>query len=146
MHSCDATIECLEETVTERPVHAEQPSNEDVDVKATKKVKQQKFKRKRSLAAIVVVEIMALYMMVKQFSDRDSFKTFQTRKKTMVFLSRNISSTKTQHMLKSQSSINELVCAEVDVEHLDKFRVGNRACNDDKPTEYSDIVFDTSCS
>ncbi|WAR05880.1 hypothetical protein MAR_021249 [Mya arenaria] len=106
MHSCDATIECLEETVTERPVHAERPSNED---------------------------------------DRDSFKTFQTRKKTMVFLSRNISSTKTQHMLKSQSSINELVYAEVDVEHLDKFRVGNRACNDDKPTEYSDIVFDTSC-
>ncbi|WAR05858.1 hypothetical protein MAR_021227, partial [Mya arenaria] len=29
MHSCDATIECLEETVTERPVHAERPSNED---------------------------------------------------------------------------------------------------------------------
>ncbi|WAR05912.1 hypothetical protein MAR_021281, partial [Mya arenaria] len=43
-------------------------------------------------------------------------------------------------------STNELVYADVDIEHLEKFRVGLRTCSDDEFTEYSDIVFGASSS
>ncbi|WAR05891.1 hypothetical protein MAR_021260 [Mya arenaria] len=50
------------------------------------------------------------------------------------------------HAESSKRSTNELVYADVDIEHLEKFRVRIRACNDDETTEYSDIVFGASCS
>ncbi|WAR05855.1 hypothetical protein MAR_021224 [Mya arenaria] len=63
-----------------------------------------------------------------------------------VFKQKNICNLDTANAKSPKRSTEELVYADVDIEHLDRFRVGLRACNDDEQTEYSDIVFGASCS
>ncbi|WAR14106.1 hypothetical protein MAR_004211 [Mya arenaria] len=46
---------------------------------------------------------------------------------------------------RQERSINNLVYADVHVEHLEKSRVGKRACNEEDRREYSAILFDKSC-
>ncbi|XP_052806594.1 uncharacterized protein LOC128235842, partial [Mya arenaria] len=117
----DTKNKCFENAVTGSSVHVEQP--------------------------IVPLEAgPSKQFDVRECQSREKIKRTDNENDNGVFKQKNICNLDTANAKSPKRSTEELVYADVDIEHLDRFRVGLRACNDDEQTEYSDIVFGASCS
>ncbi|XP_052804838.1 uncharacterized protein LOC128234580 isoform X1 [Mya arenaria] len=121
MPSCDAINECFENAATESTVHLEQPSNEN------------------SISVETGPDI-------RRCQSKEHPYTTDHEKDNGISMQNHVMIPDAQNAESPKRSSNELVYADVDVEHLEKFRVKIRACNDNESTEYSDIVFGASCS
>ncbi|XP_052804845.1 uncharacterized protein LOC128234584 isoform X2 [Mya arenaria] len=122
MPSCDAMDESFENAATESTVHLEQPSNENgISVETTGPD-------------------------VRRCQSKEHLYTTDKENGNGISMQNQEMNPDAPHAESQKRSTNELVYADVDIEHLEKFRVRILACNDDESTEYSDIVFGAPCS
>ncbi|WAR05949.1 hypothetical protein MAR_021318, partial [Mya arenaria] len=120
MPSCDAMNESFENAATESTVHLEQPSNKNGDSVETGPD-------------------------VRRCQSKEYVYTTDNENDDGISMQKQAMNPDALNAEGPKRSTDELVYADVDVEHLNKCRVGIRACNDDELTEYSDIVFGTTC-
>ncbi|WAR05889.1 hypothetical protein MAR_021258 [Mya arenaria] len=121
MPSCDDINDCFGNAATESTVHLEQPSNENgISVETGPDV--------------------------RRCQSKEHLYTTDNENDNGISMQNQVMNPEAPNAESQKRSTNELVYADVDIEHLEKFRVRILACNDDESTEYSDIVFGAPCS
>ncbi|XP_052804456.1 uncharacterized protein LOC128234322 [Mya arenaria] len=121
MHSCDVMNECVENAATKSSAHVEQPSNDN------------------SIPLETGPD-------VRRCQSKEHINTTDNENDDGISMQNQLMNEDSPNAESPKRSTNELVYADVDIEHLEKFRVGLRTCSDDEFTEYSDIVFGASSS